>query len=105
MRNRNATITLIFIILLLLFAVVRRWREPGRRELFDRDPAALTFTRHAKCRMACRQISAKEIGEVMEKGVIMLNRSNRNDRPCPTYALQARTSDNQYIRVILPSAT
>lgn len=50
--------------------------------------------------MDCRQISRKEINEIMEKGVINLSKSDRRDRPCPTYALQGRTSDGDYIRVI-----
>jgi hypothetical protein len=36
----------------------------------------------------------------MKEGVINLSKSDKKDRPCPTFALQDRTDDGQYIRVI-----
>jgi hypothetical protein len=68
--------------------------------MFDRDPAKLEYTRHALCRMDCRQISKEEIMEIMKKGIINLGKSDRRDRPCPTFALQGRTSEGDHIRVI-----
>ena len=100
MKSKGATYTLIVILVLLGLWLVSRWQEPARRELFDRTPDRLEYTKHAICRMDCRQISRKEINEIMEKGVINLSKSDRRDRPCPTYALQGRTSDGDYIRVI-----
>lgn len=50
--------------------------------------------------MDCRHISKEEIKEVMEKGIINFNKSYRNERPCPTFALQGRTSDGDNVRVI-----
>ncbi|HEY0059342.1 MAG TPA: hypothetical protein VGB56_09405 [Flavisolibacter sp.] len=59
MRSRNVLFTLFFVLLLLAIFVVRRVREPGGRELFDRTPDRLEYTRHALCRMDCRQIPGK----------------------------------------------
>jgi hypothetical protein len=100
MKSRNASITLIVILLILAFAVFKKWQEPERKEVFDRDPEKLVFTRHGKCRMQCRMISLKEIQEILDQGIINFSKSRRNDQPCPTFALQGRTSDRQYIRVI-----
>lgn len=100
MKTRNASITLSIIIILLLFFFLKRYHEPRPKEIFDRNPVQLTFTRHARCRMQCRQIDSAEIREVMAKGIILLNRSNRQARPCPEIAVQARTATNEYIRVI-----
>lgn len=50
--------------------------------------------------MDCRQISKEDIKEIMKKGIINFNRTNRRDRPCPTFALQGRTSDGERLRVI-----
>ena len=50
--------------------------------------------------MDCRKISREDIQEIMERGVINLNHSNRRDRPCPTFAVQGETSDGEKIRVI-----
>lgn len=50
--------------------------------------------------MDCRHISKEEISEIMENGAINFNRSNRKDQPCPTFALQGRTTSGEKIRVI-----
>jgi hypothetical protein len=100
MKSSRATLTLILVLVLLVVFVFRRWKEPVAKEMFDRHPHELVYTRHARCRMECRHISEGEIAEIMEKGVINLNNSNRRDRPCPTFALQGRTSEGDRIRVI-----
>jgi len=100
MKKTNVTFTFILVLAVLFFAVFRKWREPALKEAFDRTPSQLQYTRHAQCRMSCRQISKQDISDVLEKGVINLNKSNKGDRPCPTFAMQGRTNDGQYIRVI-----
>ena len=100
MKPKQATYTLIIVLVLLLVFIYKRWHEPLRREAFDRTPAHLYYTKHALCRMDCRQISKKDIGEIMRKGIINFNKSNRRERPCPTFALQGQTSDGEKIRVI-----
>lgn len=58
--------------------------------------------------MDCRQIDKGEIQEIIEKGLINFNKSNRRGRPCPTFALQGRTASGENIRVIFaqcPSET
>jgi hypothetical protein len=80
--------------------VLRRWQEPQRGEPFDRTPGKLIYTKHARCRMDCRQISKEDINEIMKKGIINFSKSDRSDRPCPTYALQGTTSDGESLRVI-----
>lgn len=100
MKTKQATFTLVIIVLLLLVFLYKRWREPERKELFDRTPSALIYTKHALCRMNCRKISRDDINEIMKKGIINFNRTNHRDRPCPTFALQGRTSDGERLRVI-----
>lgn len=91
---------MIFVLILLLVFVYKRWQEPVRREAFDRTPSHLYYTKHALCRMDCRHISKDDIKEIMKKGIINFNRSNRRDRPCPTFALQGETSDGEKLRVV-----
>lgn len=100
MKTKNATLTLLLILVLLAIAFLRINNEPSKKEAFDRTPSSLIYTKHALCRMSCRQINKKEIAEVMKKGLIHFNKSDRRAKPCPTYALQARTSEGQYVRVI-----
>ncbi len=100
MKRRNVLVPIFLLVLLFFVFLIRRWNEPERKEAFDRRPSSLVFTKHALCRMACRQISKDEIEEIMKKGVINFNKSNRRGRPCPTFALQGRTTSREYIRVI-----
>jgi hypothetical protein len=100
MKKSRATLSLIIVLLLLFVFVYKRWQEPVRHEAFDRHPAHLYYTKHALCRMDCRNITKDEINEIMHKGIINFNKSFRNDRPCPTFALQGQTSDGDKLRVI-----
>lgn len=100
MKKRNAFIPLLLVGLVFLVFIIRRWNEPQRKEIFDRRPSSVIYTKHALCRMACRQIDKKEITEILEKGSINFNKTNRRDRPCPTFALQGRTESGESIRVI-----
>ena len=100
MNTKRATYTLLVVLGLLLLFLISRWREPVRKEAFDRNPPHLYYTKHALCRMDCRKISREDIDEIMHKGIINFNKSDRNDRPCPTFAVQGETSDGEKIRVI-----
>jgi hypothetical protein len=100
MNRRRPVIPILILAIAFLVFIIRRWNEPQRKEAFDRTPASLIYTKHALCRMDCRQIDKNEVNEIMEKGIINFNKSNRRDKPCPTFALQGRTSGGESIRVI-----
>lgn len=100
MKGVNVIFSVLLVLAALALFVWRTHHEPRAREAFDRHPAHLVYTRHAQCRMDCRRISREDIAEIMEKGLINFSKSDRNDRPCPTYALQARISTGENLRVI-----
>ena len=100
MKRSRATLSLFIVLLLLFVFIYKRWQEPSRHEAFDRHPVHLYYTKHALCRMDCRHISKEEINESMEKGIINFNKSNRYDRPCPTFAIQGETGSGEKLRVI-----
>ncbi|MFL5786959.1 MAG: DUF4258 domain-containing protein, partial [Flavisolibacter sp.] len=99
MKPKNVFFTL-FLVIAVLAIVISRVRHDRGKELFDRHPKHLEYTHHALCRMDCRHISKNDINEIMEKGIINLNKSNRNASPCPVYALQGFTDDGKDLRVI-----
>lgn len=106
MRSKNATATLIIILIILVYAALRWYvLEPRKKEAFNRHPSHLIYTHHALCRMDCRHISKEDIDEVMETGIIFLNKSNMNDKPCPTFALQGYTKEHEDVRVIFAQCT
>lgn len=71
-----------------------------RKRGFDRRISTLEYTKHALCRMDCRKISKSDIQDIMLNGEINYAKTDVNDKPCPTYALQGYTNDGQRIRVI-----
>jgi|SRR5579863_2034573 len=69
-------------------------------EPFDRH-AELIFTRHARCRMDCRHITAREIHEVLDNGTINYGKSEPESRPDPKYAVEGYTAEQQHLRIIV----
>lgn len=98
--NRRLSIPAVLLILVFAVFMIRRWNEPVKKEAFDRHPPAVIYTKHALCRMDCRHINKEEINEIIEKGIINFNKTSLRDRPCPTFALQGRTSSGENLRVI-----
>lgn len=72
----------------------------NRNRGFDRRISYIEYTEHAKCRMQCRRISQAEVEEMMRDGKINYKKSDVNDRPCPTYALEGVTRDDQRVRIV-----
>ncbi|HZG23800.1 MAG TPA: DUF4258 domain-containing protein [Chitinophagaceae bacterium] len=80
---------------------VNRRNEEAPKRGFDRKVSKLEYTAHAKCRMKCRRITQQEIKDIMKNGNINYTKSDLNDRPCPTYALEGYTvQDKQHVRVV-----
>ena len=100
MKTRNASISLSIVIMVLLFFFLKRWQEPKLKEIFNRDPDYLVYSRQALCIMQCLDIDSAEIDYIIERGVIMINRSNRRARPCALITMQGRTSTGKSLRVI-----
>ena len=71
-----------------------------RNRGFDRRVSYIEYTRHAQCRMECRKISQAEVEQIMHEGKINYKKSDLQDRPCPTYALEGVTSDDQRVRIV-----
>lgn len=68
---------------------------------FDLDRHAhLTFSKHALCRMACRNITEAEVKEILETGKINTEKSNPRDLPCPTFALEGYSDQGQHLRIV-----
>jgi hypothetical protein len=82
----------------------RRTKDPSseadRNHGFDRRVSYIEYTQHAKCRMGCRKISQAEVEEIMKDGKINYNKSDVNASPCPSYALEGVTKDDQYVRIV-----
>jgi hypothetical protein len=63
----------------------------------------LIYTKHAICRMECRDISEEEVNYILTHGKINTAKSKENDTEnghCPSYALEGNTNDGQHVRIV-----
>jgi hypothetical protein len=74
--------------------------DVDRNRGFDRRVSYIEYTQHAQCRMQCRKISQAEVEEIMQDGKINYNKSDVKARPCPAYALEGITRDDQQVRIV-----
>lgn len=70
-----------------------------REEPFDRRMAKISYSRHARCRMACRHIDESEVKEILEKGAINYSKIESDARG-KTYPVEGVTHDNQRVRIV-----
>ncbi|HMS53494.1 MAG TPA: DUF4258 domain-containing protein [Chitinophagales bacterium] len=76
--------------------------KPGTDEyiLYSLRTNKLIYTDHARCRMDCRHITEKEVKEILGIGKINHTKSHPDDLPCPSYAIEGKTSSNKEVRFV-----
>ena len=73
--------------------------ETGRG--LNRNPANTNYSKHARCRMACRHISEAEVKDILETGKINYAKSDLDAAECKKrYAVEGTTTDNQKVRIV-----
>ncbi len=67
----------------------------------NRHPSHIKYSKHAKCRMDCRHITAEEIADILKNGAINYKKSELQGEPCrKKYAVEGYSKDNQHLRII-----
>ncbi|MFL9483557.1 DUF4258 domain-containing protein [Chitinophagaceae bacterium LWZ2-11] len=68
---------------------------------FDRNPAHIRYSKHAKCRMDCRHINETEIAEILHTGTINYKKSELDGEVCRRkYAVEGYSKERQHLRII-----
>lgn len=110
-KGNLVTLAIMLILLALVFGA-KKCREEGQSypertvttEEGDWRHHKLVYTRHARCRMECREISEAEVEYILATGVINEAKSREEneeaDGHCPTYALEGNTKDGQHVRIV-----
>ncbi|MGN6265190.1 MAG: DUF4258 domain-containing protein [Ginsengibacter sp.] len=101
--KRNTFYYFILIVLALLLIIKGFDGSPlkeGHEQPF-KNKTHLILTEHAKCRMACRQISEKEIKEILQKGTINYKKSGIGPKGDSTFAVEGYSIEKQHIRVVV----
>jgi Domain of unknown function (DUF4258) len=106
-KNLRSLIVLGILLLLYLLFFKKPTEEntPRRNERDHREAAfrhqRIYYTKHAQCRMDCRQIDESEVKEILQTGEINYSKSDMKSKPCPKYAVEGTTHDGQHIRIIV----
>lgn len=101
--RKNQLISALILLLLILgtFYLKDKITREVDNETFIRNVSALQYTKHARCRMDCRQISEAEVRDILQNGKLNAGKSDPADKPCPTYALEGYSrQDQQHLRII-----
>jgi hypothetical protein len=115
LKNRKRYLLVIPFIAAMLFLFTRyndrshvntgkEGADPSGDVRFNRSASRIIYTKHARCRMACRHIDDSEVKEILRKGRINYDKSEPAARPDPRFALEGRTRDDQEVRVIFAPA-
>ena len=113
MKKTGSTLTMFVIIILALLTLAVKRCNKSRESHTNRTISVnegdwrhhkLIFTKHARCRMECRDISEEEVEYILVNGVINEQKNKEEDAEatghCPTYALEGKTNDGQQIRIV-----
>jgi hypothetical protein len=73
--------------------------ETGRG--LNRNPANINYSKHARCRMACRHISEAEVRDILKTGKVNYTKSDLDAAECKKrYAVEGVTTDGQKVRMV-----
>ena len=101
MRKRQYwLIAMVLLVVAVVFLSRRTGKDPYEIKGLERDPADLVYTKHARCRMDCRQITTGEVEQILVKGDINYSKSEPKGKPDPKYALEGTSEDGQKLRIV-----
>ena len=76
-------------------------KSSGDNSVSSGNIPPLIYTKHAKCRMACRHINEEEIKEIITENHINERKSNAESKPCPTFAYEGYSHERQHLRIVI----
>lgn len=68
--------------------------------MIDRQATHLRFSRHARCRMGCRQIDEQEVREIIARGDINAGKVEHSGKGI-SIPLEGITRDRQRVRIVV----
>ena len=66
---------------------------------FNRNVHTIIYSKHARCRMACRHFDEAEVKEILAAGQINSSKIQQDERGI-TYPLEGETHDRQQVRIV-----
>jgi hypothetical protein len=78
--------------------------ERNNRDALNRNATSVSYSKHAKCRMGCRDISDAEVMDILKNGRINYQKSDMRGSPDPKYAIEGNTRDGQEVRIVFANS-
>ncbi len=104
-RKRNIFLLVILITAFLVIKLITFFKQDGTAGNKEKKPFRntnhLILTKHAKCRMDCRDITENEIKEIILDGNVNYSKSGRSDKGDDTYAIEGYSNEHQHLRVVV----
>ena len=100
-RKANFYFLIIIAIVFLLIKTFAWVKKGNNHQITFRNTSHLIFTKHVKCRMACRHITEEEIKEILKTGTLNNAKSGIGSKGDSTFALEGYSHENQHIRVVV----
>jgi len=97
MKARNVIISLVFVLALLVFIIIKIRNEPKKKLMLNRNPSRIEYTKFALCRMDCHHINANSIMGIFRNGEVNRARSDLNKKPCPIFTVRGVTKQKMSI--------
>jgi len=101
MKPKNVIISLVFVMLLLAFIVIKIRNEPKKKLVLNRNPSRIEYTKFALCRMDCHHINANSIVGIFRNGEVNRARSDIHKKPCPIFTIRGVTKQKMSIIIII----
>ena len=101
MKPKNVIISLVFVMLLLAFIVLKIRNEPKKKLVLNRNPSRIEYTKFALCRMDCHHINANNIMGIFRNGDVNGARSDIHKKPCPIFTIRGLTKQKMNIIIII----
>ena len=101
MKARNVIFTLLFVLALLVFTIIKIRHEPKKKLALNRYPPRIKYTEFALCRMDCHHINANSIMAILRNGEVNHTKSDLSKRPCPIFTIRGLTKQKMSIIITI----
>ncbi len=111
MQKKYIPFIALFVAAMLLFWVLKNQRgesdnvpinieiPAAKTEPIDRSITSIVYSKHARCRMECRQIDESEVKEILQDGKINYAKIESGEKGM-TYPIEGITNDRQHVRIV-----
>jgi hypothetical protein len=101
MKARNVIISLLFVVALLFFIIIKIRNEPKKKLVLNRNPSRIEYTKFALCRMDCHHINANSIMGIFRDGEVDRTKSDLHKKACPIFTVRGSTKQKMSIILII----